>query len=185
MYIKPAAYKHPRLTQRRSANHPQPSKNLGSPLHPPAHLRCPVRSPLLYTSDFILSPLLDTYAVRPTSGSPFTIVAWSWRIWFECTFGLPAVEPWEKHIAGRSFLSSVGVPLVQFELSLVMFNRFPSHDFWRHGAHLSGRVPGASPTVFGVKSSPGLSTKPHMYVYFCRNTVQFPDLVVAFRITKL
>lgn len=37
----------------------------------------------------------------PPQASPIAMFAWKRRIWFESTFGLVAMEPWEKYITGQ------------------------------------------------------------------------------------
>ena len=37
----------------------------------------------------------------PPKASPLAMLVWRWRIWFESTFGLVCMEPWEKCVVGR------------------------------------------------------------------------------------
>lgn len=74
------------------------SKNPRSTLPPPempGSFASSRKSPTL--SQTLFSPHMSCV---PPRDSPLAMFVWRWRVWFECTFGLSAMEPWEKYITG-------------------------------------------------------------------------------------
>ena len=81
----------------------------------------------------------------PPRDSPLAMSVWRWRIWFESTFGLVSMEPWEKYTVGgfaRGPTASAS-DMSAYVTPFFVPSGFLSPCFWLHGPRRSGRTQNA------------------------------------------
>lgn len=79
----------------------------------------------------------------PPQASPIAMFAWKQRIWIESTFGLVAMEPWEKYLVGQD---SKIHPSGLVNLALACFtncSNVPPRYFLLYDPHRSGCISSA------------------------------------------
>lgn len=118
----------------------------------------------------------------PPRDSPIAMSAWRWRIWFESTFGLVSMEPWEKYTVGGftcgSPTPSMSDMTLRSSLFSVLCSGFLFGLVWLYGPRRSGCTQGAFPINTWIQTELPLSpecdhvTKRHFPVIM-RNTLRF------------